>query len=142
MARVIRFCNNCKLRGDKIAGPISVEERAVAETHLWRILQQESYGPEIEQIKKGRPLQKGSTLGKLYPFLDENGLLRVQGRLQFSELSYDAKHPIIIPQSHVSLLLVRFQHLYLKHAGLATLISSLRSRFYIIGLNKQAKNSN
>ena len=139
VARVLRFTNNSKPHSVKRNGPLSSEERLDAQIQLWRIVQYEAYSQEIEQIHKGRPLQKATTLGNLYPFLDENGLLRVQGRVQFSELSYDAKHPIILPPSHVTLLLVRFQHGFLKHAGLNTLLSSLRSQFHIIGARKLAK---
>ena len=139
VARVLRFTNNSKPHSVKRNGPLSSEERLDAQIQLWRIVQYEAYSQEIEQIHKGRPLQKATTLCNLYPFLDENGLLRVQGRVQFSELSYHAKHPIILPPSHVTLLLVRFQHGFLKHAGLNTLLSSLRSQFHIIGARKLAK---
>lgn len=34
----------------------------------------------------------------LNPFLDNDGVLRVGGRLAKSELPYDTKHPIILPK--------------------------------------------
>ena len=136
--QVVSFENNCKPHWVKFVDPLSAEERVDAETHLWRIQQYEAYGAEIEQIQKRRPLQRISTLRKLYPLLNEKGLLRVQGILQFSELCYEAKYLIILRMSQFLLLLVRFQHVYLKHAGSETLLASLRSRF-IVGATKLVK---
>ncbi|CAL4193753.1 unnamed protein product, partial [Meganyctiphanes norvegica] len=56
-----------------------------------------------------------------------------------SELDYDVKHPIIIPHGHIALLLVRFQHVYLNHAGVDTVVTSLRNHFWIIGVRRLAK---
>ena len=66
-------------------------------------------------------------------------MARIKGRLQFSEFEYDHKHPIILPNCYVSYLLVRFQHTLLKHAGVNTLISSLRSKYWILGVRRIAK---
>lgn len=90
-------------------------------------------------MSQGKPLPKGSSLRKLDPFLDCNGLLRIKGRLQYSDLSYDSKHPIIIPHCHVAKLIVQFQHKLLKHAGVHTLMSTIRNTYWIIGLRKVAK---
>lgn len=37
----------------------------------------------------------------LSPLLDENGLLRVGGKLYNSNLAYETKHPILLPKDHV-----------------------------------------
>ena len=51
-------------------------------------------------------------------------------------LDYDEKHPIILPQSRVVALFIRQKHIRLKHAGLATLITALRTRFWIVGVRR------
>ena len=76
---------------------------------------------------------------KLDPFLGKDCLLRIKGRLQLSDLSYDEKHPIILPKCHILKLLVRFQHEILKHAGVDTVITSLRNSYWIIGVRRLAK---
>ena len=76
---------------------------------------------------------------RLTPFIADDGLLRVQGRLQFSSLLYDEKHPVLIPKCHLAVLLVRFQHLLMKHAGVGTMISALRSSYWVFGLRRMAK---
>ena len=46
--------------------------------------QKESFHDAYENISKGQPLPASDQLNKISPFLDENGLLRLQGRLQHS----------------------------------------------------------
>ncbi|KAK3889712.1 hypothetical protein Pcinc_006278 [Petrolisthes cinctipes] len=57
----------------------------------------------------------------------DDGLLRVKGRLEEADMLYESKHPIITPSGHVAQLLIRFQHILLKHAGVSVLVSTLRS---------------
>jgi hypothetical protein len=54
-------------------------------------------------LKDGKSLSKGSPLGNLDPFVDNEGILRMKGRLQFSDLGFESKHPIILPKGYVSL---------------------------------------
>ena len=80
----------------------------------------------------GNPLPKNFSLRKLDPFLDSKGLLRIRGRLEYSDLCYDSKHPIIIPGCHVAKLIVHFQHEISKYAGVHTLISTIRNSYWIV----------
>ena len=57
----------------------------------------------------------------------------------FSNLDYDTKHPVILPKGQFAKLLIRFQHKVLKHAGVDTVISSLRTNYWIIGMRRLAK---
>ena len=56
-----------------------------------------------------------------YTHLDvykRQGILRVGGRLQHSQLSYASKHQIILhPHSHLSKLITENEHLRLLHSG-------------------------
>ncbi|GFN98660.1 pro-pol polyprotein [Plakobranchus ocellatus] len=83
---------------------------------------------------------KQSSLFTLAPFLDEEGVIRVKGRLgEDNDLTYEENHPIIVPKGYVSFLLVKSQHENLKHVGVGTPISSLRSRYWIISVRSIAK---
>jgi len=96
----------------------SVHESYEAETFIIRAVQQEAYGDEIASIRLSGHLSDSSRLSTLSPSLDENGLLRVGGRLDNSELNYEEKHPIILPKDHhVSMLLVRHHHEKVAHQG-------------------------
>ncbi|GFX25076.1 integrase catalytic domain-containing protein [Trichonephila clavipes] len=65
---------------------------------LAKIAQLSEFKAEIDALKKVKVFQKHtSKLKALDPFLDENSLLRVGGRLCNADLPFEAKHQIIIP---------------------------------------------
>jgi hypothetical protein len=94
-------------------------------------VQASNYGPEIEALKKGRGIHKSSSLQKLTPFLDEEQLLRVGGRLErFEELPRDARHSIILPAKHpLSNLVIQDAHEKNFHSQTLRTHYDVRSRF-------------
>jgi hypothetical protein len=73
-----------------------------------------------------------STLKSLHPFVDNEDVLRVGGKLQQSNLPYDAMHQIILPAvHHLTKMIVSAEHLILHHAGPQLLIASLRNKYWI-----------
>ena len=144
-AFVLRFCRNLKARSGKFqcssrSGELVTEELSEAHKRLMIDTQVQYYGKEITELKNGRQVHRQSSIFKMKPFLDENGLMRMSGRLNLScNLSYNEKHPIILPKGHLSLLIVRDEHVNLKHGGVAQVMTSLRNRFWIVGLRNIAK---
>ena len=137
---VLRFVHNTQATKSELRkGDLTFRELELAKAKLLHCTQRDEYDRELECLKQGRPIPKSSPINRLSPFIDGEGLLRVEGRLQFASLSYDEKHPIIIPKSHLALLLVRFCHVLLKHAGVATMLTYLRNRYWIVGLRRLAK---
>ena len=140
LAWVCRFVKNCGsptvVEGES---DLTQNELLEARLKLYRLTQLHYFPAEYAALQEGRPLLKNSPLCKLTPFIGSDGLLRVKGRLQNSNLSYESKHPIILPRGHLSDILVHFQHKLLKHAGVDTMVSSLRNVYWIIGLRRLAK---
>jgi len=61
---------------------------------------------ELERLKT-----KGSFKKRSDPFIDEDDLLRVGGRIHKALVSSDKKHPIILSaKSHVAVLLCQYYH--------------------------------
>ena len=90
------------------------------------------HAPEIKELKNGSPISITSKLKDFNPFLDKSGLLRIGGHLISADLSYDAKHPIILPPyNHVTRLLIVHKHEKLLHSGPQLVVFSLQSRFWI-----------
>ena len=141
VAYVIRFTKNCRLKNKEArsTGPLSYEERNLAKILIWRSVQQEQYGLEMARLVDGKSLPRESSLCKLNPFLCEQGLLRRNSRLINADLDYDTKFPVIIPSGHIARLLIRFQHIYLNHSGVDSVISSLQTKFWIIKARKVTK---
>ncbi|XP_055543544.1 uncharacterized protein LOC129729089 [Wyeomyia smithii] len=95
---------------------------------------QKSYFPEeLGQLQSGHGVNRGSPLHQLNPFLDENGLVRVGGRLQQSELSFDIMHPILLPRnSMLTAYILLHSHQENLHCGPQQLLASVRRRFWIL----------
>ena len=77
-----------------------------------------------------------SSLRKLDPYVDFDGVMRVGGRLNKGQLSEDEKNPIIIPsQHHVAKLIIEFYHRKSKHQGRHITGGAVRSAgFWIVYL--------
>ncbi len=75
----------------------------------------------------------------LSPYLDSRGILRLKVRLHNSKLDFAQKHPIILPNTHVSLLLIRAYHLLYEHAGVDHVVSQIRESFWIVKARRIAK---
>ena len=97
LAWLIRFGKFVRGQGHK--GRLSVEEVRHATAVLIRKSQSMSFAPEIERLQQGKPVKLSSSLSTLNPFLDDEGLVRVGGRLKESNMK--EKHPHIISGSHV-----------------------------------------
>ena len=139
LAWVFRFSNNTRVTGGKLTGDLSLEELTQSKLKLLKYIQRVSYSDELSCLAKGSSVNKSSPIQKLNPFIADDGLLRVGGRLQFSELSFEEKHSIILPKGHMALLIVRFYHSMFKHAGVSSLVASVRRKYWIIGLRVIAK---
>ena len=94
-------------------------------------MQKESFSEIILACQKNICLPK--PFRKLAPFIVEVGILRVGGRLKKSSLSFDAKHPILLPKTHrITDLIIEQVHQENFHPGLQTLHNLIIPNFLII----------
>lgn len=130
----------------KIRGyvPVTVDDLCQAEYKIIKMTQIEVFREEIESLQAStgssrepprNTLLKGSKLYKLDPFLDDNGILRVGGRLKLADMPFELRHPIILPRKHhVSDLIMRHFHERTEHSGRGMTINEIRSNgYWIIG---------
>lgn len=139
MGWILRLRDNFKKKKDRNHGKLSYEELDRAKCKLFYCIQQEAYRVECANLREGKPLSRSSPLYKLCPFVGDNGLMRIKGRLQRSSLTYEEKHPVLLPKGHLTKLLIRDQHLRLKHAGVDTVVTALRNTYWIVGARRLAK---
>lgn len=128
-----------KRKGQQVLkGPITAEEMEKAETHWIRLTQLHYFGHEIGKLKANRPVPMNSMLLKLNPFIDTDGILRMNGRVSNPEL-ISQKTSIILPsKSRFVLLLMRHAHeQQAKHGGVQLTLRTLRNRFWIIHARSQ-----
>ena len=139
MAFVLRFIANCRSKAKKMVGHISPTELAMSKETLIRCTQKAYFQDEIKLLQKGSSIPKGSKLYPLTPFLDNTGIMRIKGRLENSDLSYESVHPVILPGCWLARLVVRDYHKSMHHAGISTLLNAIRQKYWIIGLRRMAK---
>ena len=131
--------------------PVDIEEIGQAEMEIIRCLQLEHFKDEIEALsllqvhgefsdrqkakQRNFNLKKCSSLYRLDPYLDVNGILRVGGRLRRANMPEASKHPIILPRrSHVTTLILQYCHEAIKHQGSGMTHNEVRQRgYWIIG---------
>ena len=115
---------------------LSLEEKRIGEMKMIKLVQSQSFD-EIGQLKTNHKIPSSSKLRNLDPFLDEEGLLRVGGRLKFGQLPYAFKHQIILPNSHHAVqLLLRHLHQSYHHVGKEQLLSIVRQKYWIVKARK------
>lgn len=119
-----------------LRNPISPVELKQAKEFWTKEVQRYNFSREFSRrvLSSGKSLPKTSSLVRLTPFIDSKGILRVGGRLGLSNLTYEAKHPAILPKkSTLTTLVISWAHLRSLHGGTQLTSSFIREEFWIIG---------
>lgn len=118
---------------------LTLQELRKAKLIIIKCIQRSEFGSDIESLINNK-LNSDSKLLNLHPFLDENGILRVGGRLKNANINYDMKHPIIIPYGgRLTELLIQQAHEHSFHGGARLTLSLLRHQYWIIQGNRATK---
>ncbi|XP_043063811.1 uncharacterized protein LOC122319976 [Drosophila ficusphila] len=133
LAYVIRFTQRCRKMPRDAAERPTKEEIQEAERVLIRNAQRGEYTQELKVLNDKRPIPVSSPIANLFPFLDQQGLLRACGRITASTaLQYDERHPIILPYNcRLARLLVLFSHQISLHGGNQLVVRLIRSKYWI-----------
>ena len=116
----------------KKIGELSVSEIHTGELFIIRDVQSTVYEKEIRLLKAGKALHPRSQLYSLTPFLQDD-VLRVGGRLQHAEISYDSKYPLILPKNHhLTEMIILEAHKQNGHVGRDHVLTHLQQQFWII----------
>lgn len=114
-------------------GSLTAHELDVAQTTLLRYTQNMHFTDEYEKLANNESIPKTSKLISLNPYLDQDRMLRVGGRLENADIPLSARHPLIVPhKSRFTELLIDNTHQTTKHGGVALMLSHIRTRFWII----------
>ncbi|XP_052817602.1 uncharacterized protein LOC128243724 isoform X1 [Mya arenaria] len=113
----------------------TVKSHNEAKNFIIKQFQHEAYSKEILCLRDGKPLPRDSSISTLSPYLDEDGILRVGGRLKNADLPQHEKKPVLIPgHCHLATLLVRHYHQTVFHQGRHFTEGAVRAAgYWIIG---------
>ncbi|XP_055522717.1 uncharacterized protein LOC129716899 [Wyeomyia smithii] len=116
---------------------LSTIDLKAADHALARLAQAQLYPDELALLNCSTRCEKdlkSSPLKWLKPFMCENGLIRVGGRLSNSDLPEGTKHPIVVSANHPLVeIIVTYYHKLLLHAGPQLMLSTIRQKYWIIG---------
>lgn len=99
-AWIRRFIANAKTTMQpKMQGELTANELLDAEKYWIKVAQHHSFHQEVQRLKVGKPMMNDSKIQELKPFLDEDELLSVGGRLQQSDFTFREQHPWILPNT-------------------------------------------
>ncbi|XP_064077611.1 uncharacterized protein LOC135195281 [Macrobrachium nipponense] len=128
IARLERLISSVK--GEHLS---TVAERRDAEIFIIKEVQKTVFAKEVQGV-----CTKSSSLQALSPYVDNQGVLRVGGRLEGSTLPEEIKHPVIIPKNHaLTRLIIGHFHEKVKPQGRGLTINEIRFHgLWIVGMSK------
>ena len=117
VAYCLRFTSNCK-NVIKTEGDLTISERTKALTTLIKLSQVQSFPSELNKLRNNQQLESTSNILVLNPFLDNDGLIRVGGRLSNASIGYNKMHQILLPKNHkLTDLIAKSEHIKNFHCG-------------------------
>ena len=130
-ARIRRLAEKIRLRKQAQCGregSLTPDELQQAETY-WIKQAQETLHSRLER----------GDFKSLSPFKDDKGIIRVGGRVDKAIVTYEEKHPALLPSDHrISRLITSHMHTY-GHSGVATTTAKVRRKYWILKANKVSK---
>lgn len=140
VAYIQRFIFNCKTQNNKNISYLTLTELKSSKNLILQISQQEMFPEEYTCLKTNQALNKKNRLISLSPFIDSDNLIRVGGRLNNSNYSYDVMHPILLCSKHyVTKILFEKEHKALFHAGPQLLLAHIRLTYWPLAGRNLAK---
>ena len=106
-----------------------------AQSVIIKNVQSEAYGEDLRLLQNSEWLPATSPLKKLSPYIEDEGLLRVGGRLEQADLKFEERHSLILPSSHhATTLIVRYYHARVQYQGCHITLGAIRSHgLWILG---------
>jgi len=129
-----RFINNNRSGNVKITGPLQADEINNATNCIIKLVQYNSWNEELTALKNARQISPKSKLWQLKPFLDENKLIRVGGRLK-NAATLDIFQKIPIPlsaDSPFTKLIFDNEHEKTLHGGPQIMLTAVGTKYWPI----------
>ena len=109
-------------------GPLSVQELEKGRKHVIKHAQRSLQHRLVKNEFK-----------MLSPFVDDEGIIRVGGCVNKAIVSYETKHPVLLPHDHVVSCLIMQEAHRCGHPGVATTVAKTRTNYWIVRGHDLAK---
>ena len=121
---------------------LTTEDINSAEIFLLKASQGRTFPAELAHLRASppQPILSSSKLLALHPFLGQDGLLHVGGRLSKAPIPSEQKFPFIISSHDIlSKLLFNYYHVQLSHCGPTLLLSHAGERHHVLGARQLSR---
>ena len=123
-----------------IVGSLNFDELMEARSICIKYAQND-FETERQDLLNNKEISIKSNIQKLNPFMDKKGIIRVGGRITYSNLAFDSKHPIIMPKKHrITHLIIQCEHEKHLHPGVNALFFILRQKYWIVSARNMIRN--
>ena len=131
---IIYIFNIMHKEEERKSASLSAENIVQAENYWLQRIQEEAFPTEVQKLQHKEMVSRDSKLVKLSPYYDEeDGLVKMGGRLQYSDLEEKEKHPIILPyHSYIVKLIIEDIHRRQLHSGINHTLIAVRDRFWVL----------
>ncbi|XP_063994304.1 uncharacterized protein LOC135171606 [Diachasmimorpha longicaudata] len=155
LIRSLAFCfrfkpSNKALRVNKVL--LTLPELEFAHHWIIKEIQGRAFLDDLPSLKDADeskdavrdPLQsprfQSKKLRHLTPVIDKEGIIRMKGRLNNAPISFDQKHPIILPKNErVTDLIIEQYHRNNLHSGIQTTLYALRQKYWVLDGRNQVR---
>ncbi|UYV72281.1 hypothetical protein LAZ67_9002440 [Cordylochernes scorpioides] len=141
VAWMLRFCHNCRYSAERYQSHLTTAELRNAHGRILQAIQCQYFTEEIKGLTTLGSVKRTSKIYGLTPFLDDQGILRVGGRLKWApSMTYEQKHPALLPSSGgVAQMIVQAVHMRTLHGSVHLMLSTLRQKYWMLRAKDQVK---
>ena len=117
-----------------------------AKNIIIKLVQKRSFNDEFKSMEDkiwvNKALDRRNKISRLDPFLDKDGFIRIEGRLDNYFINNNCKHPILLPKNgKVTTLIIQHQHKMAAYGGRGITLNQIKSSgYWIVGANSAVKN--
>ncbi|UYV61647.1 K02A2.6-like [Cordylochernes scorpioides] len=100
-----------------------------------------AFQKELRRLTTLGSVERTSKIYGLTPFLDDQGILGVGGRLKWApSMTYERKHPALLPSSgKVAQMIDQAVHMRTLHGSVHLMLSTLRQKYWILRAKDQER---
>ena len=117
-----------------------------AKNIIIKLVQKRNFNDEFKSMEDktwvNKALDRRNKISRLDPFLDKDGIIRIEGRLDNYYINNNCKHPILLPKDgKVTTLIIQHQHKMAAYGGRGITLNQIKSSgYWIVGANSAVKN--
>jgi hypothetical protein len=134
-ALVFRAVGKFKAVGKKkVSSVISTEELNASEWRVFKWMQMDCFKREYKQLSDGGVVEKSSPIFRLNPYINQEGVVRLCGRLDAAPkfIPKEMRNPILLGRGHrVTQLIIESVHKKFAHSGCEMVVNLIREKYWI-----------